>query len=87
MAELRVAANQTRDLRPGLSVLVDTRSATVAGTLLISEDQGQSFKLHAQADRAGIARVLQANDGALILIGETGVKRLELPGPDGETEP
>ena len=59
----------------------------LAGTLLISEDQGQSFKLHAQADRAGIARVLQANDGALILIGETGVKRLELPGPDGETEP
>ena len=55
--------------------------------LLFSEDQGQSFELHAQADRAGIAKVLQANDGALILVGEMGVKRLELPGPDREREP
>lgn len=69
-------------LRDGRIVL-----AGLAGTLLFSEDQGQSFELHAQADRAGIAKVLQANDGALILIGEMGVKRLELPGPDRESEP
>ena len=69
-------------LRDGRIVL-----AGLAGTLLISEDQGQSFELHAQADRAGIAKVLQANDGALVLIGEMGVKRLEMTGPDGETEP
>ena len=69
-------------LRDGRIVL-----AGLAGTLLISEDQGQSFELHAQADRAGIAKVLQANDGALVLIGEMGVKRLEMSGPDGETEP
>jgi len=47
--------------------------------LLISADDGHSFNLLAQADRAGIARVLQAGDGALILIGEQGVKRLQLP--------
>jgi len=69
-------------LRDGRIVLVG-----LAGTLLTSEDQGQSFERHAQADRAGIARVLQTNDGALLLIGEMGVKRLELPGADGETEP
>lgn len=68
-------------LRDGRIVL-----AGLAGTLLISEDQGRNFQLHAQADRAGIARVLEAKDGTLVLIGEMGVKRLELPEPDGEVE-
>lgn len=54
--------------------------AGLAGTLLISSDDGHSFELFAQTDRAGIARILQADDGALILIGEHGVKRLNLPG-------
>lgn len=52
--------------------------AGLAGTLLISSDNGHNFSLHPQADRAGIAKVLQANDQSLILIGEHGVKRLNL---------
>lgn len=53
--------------------------AGLAGTLLISSDDGYSFSLHSQADRAGIAKILQADDKGLILIGEHGVKRLALP--------
>ena len=53
--------------------------AGLAGALLLSEDNGRSFELHAQEDRAGIAKILQSNDGALILIGEQGVKRIALP--------
>jgi photosystem II stability/assembly factor-like uncharacterized protein len=61
-------------LRDGRIVL-----AGLAGALLISNDDGHNFKLYSQADRAGIAKVLQANDDALILIGEHGVKRLDIP--------
>ena len=61
--------------------------AGLAGTLLVSEDQGRNFELRAQADRAGIAKVLQADDDALILIGEMGVKRLPLAGLGGEVAP
>ena len=53
--------------------------AGLAGALLISSDGGESFVQHPQANRSGIAKVLQAGDGALILIGEHGVKRLDLP--------
>ena len=66
-------------LRDGRIVL-----AGLAGSLLISSDHGVSFGLHPQADRAGIAKVLQAGDDALILIGDHGVKRLELPGEKKE---
>ena len=78
-SKTQVTLNDGSLLRDGRIVL-----AGLAGTLLISEDQGRSFQLHAQADRAGIARVLQAKDGSLILIGEMGVKRLELPRPGRE---
>ncbi len=61
-------------LRDGRIVL-----AGLAGALLISNDDGHNFKLYSQADRAGIAKVLQADDDALILIGEHGVKRLDIP--------
>ena len=71
--------NDAIQLRDGRIVL-----AGLAGTLLVSEDQGRNFALHAQADRAGIARVLQAEDGALILIGEMGVRRLALAELSGE---
>lgn len=53
--------------------------AGLAGALLLSEDNGHSFELYAQEDRAGIAKILQSNDGALILVGEHGVKRIVLP--------
>ncbi len=60
-------------LRDGRIVL-----AGLAGTLLFSNDGGHSFSLHLQADRAGIAKILQADEQSLILIGEHGVKRLNL---------
>lgn len=53
--------------------------AGLAGALLISNDEGHSFKLYAQEDRAGIARILEVANNTLILIGEHGVKRLEIP--------
>jgi len=56
----------------------------LAGTLLISNDEGYSFSLHPQADRAGIAKILQADEQSLILIGEHGVKRLDLTDTEEE---
>lgn len=61
--------------------------AGLAGTLLISDDNGRSFELHEQEDRAGIARVVETTDHALILVGEQGVKRLELPVKTKEASP
>jgi photosystem II stability/assembly factor-like uncharacterized protein len=58
--------------------------AGLAGTLLISNDEGQSFQLHAQEDRAGIARILQVDNNTLILIGEHGVERLQIPTTEEE---
>ena len=66
-------------LRDGRIVL-----AGLAGTLLISNDEGHSFSLHPQADRSGIAKILQADEQSLILIGEHGVKRLDLTVTKGE---
>ncbi|MEJ2492603.1 MAG: hypothetical protein P8Y84_13460, partial [Desulfuromonadales bacterium] len=53
--------------------------AGLAGTVLISADNGLSFTAYPQKNRAGIARVVQASNGALILIGEAGVRRIALP--------
>ena len=52
--------------------------AGLAGTLLVGQGHGQSFELFAQSDRAGISKILQAHDGALLLIGEAGIKRVAL---------
>lgn len=49
-----------------------------AGTLLFSSGNDLSFALRAQPDRAAIAKILQTGEGDLILIGEHGVKRLDL---------
>ncbi|MBN2468502.1 MAG: hypothetical protein JXD19_10165 [Deltaproteobacteria bacterium] len=48
------------------------------GTLLISSDGGRSFTHEPQPDRKGIGSVVQAKDGAIIVIGECGVKRIEI---------
>ncbi len=48
-----------------------------SGTLLVSRDRGQSFELAPQADRQGLAQVLDGGDH-LILVGEFGVNRLPL---------
>lgn len=83
---LPVVSGTQATLNDGLR-LHDGRIALVglAGTLLLSSDNGNTFKLHAQTDRAGIAKVLQADDKSLILIGEHGVKRLEISTVEEET--
>jgi len=65
--------------------LHDGRIAVVglAGTVLVGTDSGIRFDLHAQPDRAGFSRVLEAPDGALILLGAQGARRLELPSAGG----
>jgi photosystem II stability/assembly factor-like uncharacterized protein len=69
--------NDAIRLRDGRTVLVG-----LAGTVLVGTDDG-SFVPHPQPDRAGFARVLQAPDGALVLLGNLGVRRLELPAAGG----
>ncbi len=51
----------------------------MAGVLLVSRDGGRSFTLTQQDDRKAISSVLGAADGALIVAGESGVRRLALP--------
>lgn len=53
----------------------------LAGTLLFSEDGGRRFDLRLQADRQGLATVIETDDDGLILIGEFGVTKL----PQSET--
>ncbi len=48
----------------------------LAGTLLVSRDGGRTFTHRQQADRQGLATVIGADGGSLILIGEFGATRL-----------
>lgn len=50
-----------------------------AGTLLVGDQEHRHFQLFPREDRSAIAKIVQAKDGALILIGEMGVKRMDLP--------
>ncbi len=50
--------------------------AGLAGALLISEDDGQSFRLQQESDRKGFSAVLQATNGTMIGVGEFGIKTL-----------
>ncbi len=53
--------------------------AGMAGVLLVSRDGGRSFNLTQQDDRKAISAVVPSGDGALIVAGEGGVRRLTLP--------
>ena len=63
--------NQGLTLADGTIVIAGT-----AGTLLLSRDGGMSFSLEAQSDRQGLATVLDAGDGGLLLVGEFGVSKI-----------
>ena len=63
-------------LRDGDTVVV----AGTAGVILVSRDGGRSFELSQQDDRKSIASVVPSGDGALVVAGEGGVRRLPLPG-------
>ena len=62
-----------------LAELGHQRTAVItglAGTLLVSEDGGESFLLVQQADRQGLATALPTDSGDLVLVGEFGVNLL-----------
>lgn len=50
----------------------------LAGTVLVSRDGGQSFGVHQEADRKGLAGVAPAGGNAVVVVGESGARRLEL---------
>jgi len=72
--ELETAAEEMltdgRVLQNGEVVIVG-----LGGTLLRSRDGGRSFTLEQQVERQAIATVLEAGDGGLILIGESGIRK------------
>ena len=70
--------NDAIALRDGRIVIVG-----LAGTVLVSPDQGVHFSACPQPDRPGLTRVLEAADGTLVLLGTHGVRRLELSAPRG----
>ena len=48
--------------------------------MLVSHDGGRSFVLTQQDDRKAISAVQPSGDGALVVAGEGGVRRLPIPG-------
>jgi len=62
-------------LRNGVTVL-----AGQGGNFLVSRDSGQNFALWKPADfGTSVASLVEAGDGALVVVGEAGATRLELP--------
>ncbi|HSM49788.1 MAG TPA: YCF48-related protein [Thermoanaerobaculia bacterium] len=53
--------------------------AGLAGALLWSDDGGRTFRGHELPDRKATMALLPAGDGSLVLLGEGGVRRAELP--------
>jgi photosystem II stability/assembly factor-like uncharacterized protein len=67
-------------LTSGARVDADTVVVSgMAGVLLVSRDGGHKFALTQQEDRKAISAVLPAGDGALIVAGEGGVRRMAMP--------
>jgi photosystem II stability/assembly factor-like uncharacterized protein len=50
----------------------------LGGTVLVSTDGGHSFELYQQANRRGIAAIVDAGGGSLLIVGEFGVKVVTL---------
>ena len=64
-------------------VRVDDRTVVIAGmagVMLVSRDGGNTFTLTQLDDRKAISAVAPSGDGAVIVAGEGGVRRLPLPG-------
>ncbi|MDP9197955.1 MAG: YCF48-related protein [Pseudomonadota bacterium] len=67
----------------GAGARIDADTVVIVGTagvLLTSRDGGRTFTLTQQDDRKGLAAVLPSGDGFLIVAGESGVRRLPVPG-------
>ena len=76
----QVATGTTALLNAGAQIDADTVVVVgMAGVVLVSRDGGRSFTLHQQDDRKALSAVVPSGDGALIVAGEGGVRRLALP--------
>ena len=79
-----IETGTTALLNSGTRVEKDTVViAGMAGVMLVSHDGGRTFSLTQQADRKAISAVVPSGDGALIVAGEGGVRRLPLPDGTG----
>ena len=78
---VQVPTGTTALLDGGARIDADTVVVVgMAGVMLVSRDGGRSFTLHQQDDRKALAAVAPSGDGALVVAGEGGVRRLPLPG-------
>ena len=50
----------------------------LGGTVLVSSDDGFSFRLHQQENRRGISSIADVQDGSLLMVGEFGVRSTTL---------
>jgi hypothetical protein len=50
----------------------------MAGALLVSHDNGDSFTLHQDPYRRGFSSLLEANGGEIVAVGDFGVTKLSL---------
>ena len=64
-------------LRPSPDVVI---IAGLTGVMLVSRDGGRSFEFTQQEDRKALSGLLWVGDGEVIVGGESGVRRLPVPG-------
>ena len=64
-------------IRPSSDLVI---VAGLNGVMLVSRDGGRSFGFTQQDDRKSLAAVMWAGDGEVIVAGETGLRRLAVPG-------
>jgi len=64
-------------IRPSSDLVI---VAGLNGVMLVSRDGGRSFGFTQQDDRKSLAAVMWAGDGEAIVAGETGLRRLAVPG-------
>jgi photosystem II stability/assembly factor-like uncharacterized protein len=80
MSWTAIETGTTALLNSGARIDADTVVIVgMAGVMLVSRDGGRSFALTQLDDHRAISAVLRSGDGALIVAGEGGVRRLPLP--------
>jgi photosystem II stability/assembly factor-like uncharacterized protein len=51
--------------------------AGLGGTILVSKDDGKSFRMANRPDRLGIASLIEIGSNGLLLVGEGGIHRVD----------
>jgi photosystem II stability/assembly factor-like uncharacterized protein len=75
-----IVVDRTSGLQAGLQLADGTLIiAGLGGTILVSKDGGKSFQMANRPDRLGIASLIEVDSNGLLLVGEGGIHRMDVP--------